>query len=104
MEDMATGNIQKSKSLGIWKEITLPFTATTDGMISIEIRPTNNGRYYVQFNSTPGTQNPYFVDGTCTNAIAAYALASFLMPKGTTISVKAKVNVYSEDYYWIPIQ
>lgn len=86
-----------SFSLSSVKEVTLPFTPTSNGLLLVLIRAVNQGRFYVSYsNATPGLADAYQVAGGYTTAVS-------FVEKGKQVAQTDSMNLQQKFFYFVSL-
>lgn len=96
---LTTYNFSADKSPGGFgtktKVTTFPFTATTDGLFSVTLRASAQGRLYANWSGI------FICDGY--QVALGYVNATFPVKQGTILPSPTTSNVSASDYYWYPL-
>lgn len=86
-----------SFSLSSVKEVTLPFTPTSNGLLLVLIRAVNQGRFYVAYsNATPGLVDAYQVASGYTTAVS-------FVEKGKQVAQTDSMNLQQKFFYFVSL-
>lgn len=86
-----------SFSLSSVKEVTLPFTPTSNGLLLVLIRAVNQGRFYVAYsNATPGLVDAYQVASGYTTAVS-------FVEKGKQVAQTDSINLQQKFFYFVSL-